>query len=33
VRITLGSDAHNQRLFAALRPVLEQIGMTEKVSK
>jgi histidinol-phosphate aminotransferase len=33
VRITLGSDAHNQRLFSALRPVLEQIGMTERVSR
>jgi histidinol-phosphate aminotransferase len=33
VRITLGSDAQNERLFAALREVLEQIGVAEKISE
>jgi histidinol-phosphate aminotransferase len=33
VRITLGSAAHNERLFAGLPEVLEQIGMTAKVAR
>ncbi|MCU1299384.1 MAG: histidinol phosphate aminotransferase apoenzyme [Acidobacteriaceae bacterium] len=33
VRITLGSAAHNEQLFAALREVLDQIGLAEKVSR
>ena len=33
VRITLGSAEHNERLFAALPEVLEEIGMTAKVAR
>ena len=33
VRITLGSAEHTERLLKALREALEQIGMTEKVTR
>jgi histidinol-phosphate aminotransferase len=33
VRITLGSATHNEQLLVALREVLEQIGVAEKVSR
>jgi histidinol-phosphate aminotransferase len=33
VRITLGSDAQNERLFTALREGLEQIGVAEKITE
>jgi histidinol-phosphate aminotransferase len=33
VRITLGTSAHNERLLSALREVLAQMGVAEKVSR
>jgi histidinol-phosphate aminotransferase len=33
VRITLGAAAHNERLLSAVREVLEQMGVAEKVSR
>jgi histidinol-phosphate aminotransferase len=33
VRITLGTAAHNERLLSALREVLAQMGVAEKVSR
>jgi histidinol-phosphate aminotransferase len=32
-RITVGTDEHNQRMLTALREVMEEIGVKEKVGQ